>query len=98
MPLVVAASGPRLVTSPPLRPGQHLVGHLRGDRLPQSPKYLPNLGHSQGEELDAQIDWLLVGPPFATWALLLGRWLALRGVAVGGVSAGACRWARSTAR
>jgi hypothetical protein len=29
MPLVVAASGPRLVTAPPLRPGQHLVGHRR---------------------------------------------------------------------
>jgi hypothetical protein len=28
MPLVVVAPGSRLVTSPPLRPGQHLVGDL----------------------------------------------------------------------
>jgi hypothetical protein len=70
MTLVVAASGARLVASPPRRPGQNLVGGLRGDRLSQSPEHMPNLRHGQGKEVDAQIDRLLVRPLFATWVLL----------------------------
>ena len=98
MPLVMAASGPCLMTPPPLRPGQHLVGRLRGDRLPQSPEHMPNFRHGQWEEFDAHIDGLLVGPPFATW-LLLVVWL--RGRDDAGVCCAVCctwRWARSTAR
>ncbi len=74
MPLVMAASGPRLMTPPPLRPGQNLVGRLRCDRLPERPEHLPNFRHGHWEEFDAHIDRLLVGPPFATWLLLVG-WL-----------------------
>jgi len=71
MPLVMAASGPRLMTPPPLRPGQNLVGRLRCDRLPERPEHLPNFRHGHWEEFDAHIDRLLVGPPFATWLLLV---------------------------
>ena len=72
MTLVVTASGPRLVASPPLRPGQHVVGRLCGDRLPESPEHLPNLRHGHWEECDAHSDRLLVGPPLAP-----GLWLVV---------------------
>jgi hypothetical protein len=53
MTLVVTASGPRLVASSPCRPGQNLVGRLRGERLPESPEHMPNFWHGQGEEINA---------------------------------------------
>jgi hypothetical protein len=47
MTLVVAASGPRLVASPPLRPGEDMGGRLRGSGLPQRPEHMANFGHGQ---------------------------------------------------